>query len=257
MLTPQFSMSCSPAVSAPSRAQTARRFHGSPSASSLVWKKNEPDSKLDGKRQSVDGYMGTRDRSWGVRPVGARDSQDIVPPQAPQFFWIWSPSNFESGSFFFHTNDDADGEPWNRRAVWAREGADAAGLHDIENCGVNIRYKQGTRHAQEATVWLKERGGEREVTFEPQFDFFMRGLGYGHPKWGHGTLHGEVEVEREDTKLSEVNLQNPGVLHIQAISKVTYKDGQGGGQVGRGVLEQLIMGPHAPSGFKGMLDWAP
>src|SRR5579863_10089499 len=38
----------------------------------------------DGKRVSVDGFFGTRDRSWGVRPVGARDMQEAVPPQPGQ-----------------------------------------------------------------------------------------------------------------------------------------------------------------------------
>ena len=36
--------------------------------------------EVDGVRRSVDGHVGTRDRSWGVRPIGARDAQDIAPP---------------------------------------------------------------------------------------------------------------------------------------------------------------------------------
>jgi hypothetical protein len=39
--------------------------------------------EVDGVRRSVDGHVGTRDRSWGVRPIGARDAQDIAPPVAP------------------------------------------------------------------------------------------------------------------------------------------------------------------------------
>src|SRR5580704_9264416 len=81
--------------------------------------------EIDGKRENVDGFVGTRDRSWGIRPIGARDAQELAPPQPGQFFWIWSPSNFPDGSFFFHTNDEATGEAWNRRAVWARDGSNA------------------------------------------------------------------------------------------------------------------------------------
>jgi len=94
--------------------------------------------ELDGKRQSVDGYVGTRDRSWGVRPVGARDPQDIVPPQPQQFFWIWSPTSFEAGSFYFHTNDDEHGRPWNTRAVWVPHGSGEGGgehLHGSYSAG--------------------------------------------------------------------------------------------------------------------------
>ncbi len=213
--------------------------------------------EVDGKRESVDGFVGTRDRSWGVRPVGARDTQEAVPPQAPQFFWIWSPSNFPAGSFFFHTNDDGDGEPWNRRAVWARDSANVTGHAETKDCGIDIDWKTGTRHAKGAVVRLKDATGERKITFEPDYSFYMQGLGYGHPKWGHGANHGELAVEREDLKLAEVDPRAPPFLHIQALCKVIYEGGATGHQVGRGVLEQLVIGPHAPSGFKQMLDYAP
>jgi hypothetical protein len=51
-------------------------------------------------------------------------------------------------------------------------------------------------------------------------------------------------------------LRLPHHLHIQALSKVTYQDASGHVRVGRGVLEQLVLGPYAPSGFKDVLDFA-
>ena len=213
--------------------------------------------ELDGERRSVEGFVGTRDRSWGVRPVGARDAQEVVPPQAPQFFWMWSPSNFERGSLFFHSNDDAAGEPWNRRAVWARDGVAAEGLDEMTDCAIAIEWKPGTRHAARAVVSLRDDRAARQVIFEPDYEFFMLGLGYGHPEWGHGLAHGALAVEREDLKLAEVDVTLPQHLHVQALCKVTYRDDAGAEEVGRGVLEQLVLGPHAPSGFSGMLDFAP
>jgi hypothetical protein len=213
--------------------------------------------ELDGARRDVTGFVGTRDRSWGVRPVGARDSQEVVPPAPMQFYWIWSPCNFPDGSFFFHSNDDAAGEPWNRRAVWAPEGASADGLWEISGSTVEIEWKSGTRHARRAVVSWTDSLGAREVTFEPEYEFFMLGLGYGHPKWGHGLAHGRLAVEREAFVLKDVNVHLPHHLHVQALSKVTYRDASGSVEVGRGVLEQLVLGPHAPSGFKDILDFAP
>ena len=213
--------------------------------------------ELDGKRRGVDGFMGTRDRSWGVRPVGTRDPQEVVPPAPMQFFWIWSPTNFPSGSLFFHTNDDAVGAPWNRRAVWAPEGASVEGLREIVDCGVKIDWKAGTRHATRAVVTLKDTQGTREITYEPQSTFFMLGLGYGHPKWSHGLAHGPLSVEREDLNLAETDVRLPHHLHIQALCKATYRDDAGREEVGRGTLEQLVLGPHLPSGFKDILDFAP
>jgi hypothetical protein len=212
--------------------------------------------ELDGRRESVDGFMGTRDRSWGIRGVGERDPQAVVPPVAPQFFWLWAPTNFASGSFFFHTNDEASGHPWNRRGVWARDGANAQGLGEIDNAGFAIDWKSGTRHASRAVVSFKDQRSAREIIYEPQYEFFMKGLGYGHPKWGHGKEHGQLAVEREDYKLADIDVRQPHHLHVQAISKVTYRDDGGHEEVGRGVLEQLVLGAHEPSGFTGMTDFA-
>ena len=33
-------------------------------------------------------FVGTRDRSWGVRPVGAYDSQPTVPMSLLSFWWL-------------------------------------------------------------------------------------------------------------------------------------------------------------------------
>ncbi len=209
--------------------------------------------EVDGVRESVDGFVGTRDRSWGVRPVGARDNQDLAPPVPPQFFWLWSPTNFETGSFFFHTNDDERGQAWNRRAVWQPDGHPARHIDDPH---VEVKWCKGTRHAEEASVTIGEGDHQRVITYKPVYDFFMLGLGYGHPKWGHGLNHGELEVEREDMVLKDVDVRLPHHLHIQALCDVTYREASGFEQRGRGVFEQLALGPHAPSGFKALLDFA-
>jgi hypothetical protein len=212
--------------------------------------------ELDGKRRSVDGFTGTRDRSWGVRPVGARDAQEVVPPAPAQFYWIWSPCNFPSGSFFFHSNEDAAGEAWNRRAVWAPDGASTDSQHEIDGGAIAIDWKAGTRHARHAVIKWTEGGAVSEVEFEPQFEFYMLGLGYGHPKWGHGVAHEALSVEREDIRLADVDPRLPHHLHVQAICKVTWRNGRGATEVGRGMLEQLVFGPHVPSGFTEFLDFA-
>lgn len=214
--------------------------------------------ELDGRRESLDGFIGTRDRSWGVRPVGAQDSQGVVPPQPPQFFWLWSPCNFDDGGLFFHTNDDATGRPWNTRAVWAPDGAGEEDFLHL-NGEAEVVWKSGTRHAASAVVRLTDDYGKPwgEVSFRPRYEFLMLGLGYGHPKWAHGAAHGELAVEREDIRLAEASPQVPHHLHVQALSDVTLTTADGRVREGRGILEQLAIGPHAPSGFKDILDFAP
>jgi len=210
--------------------------------------------EVDGVRSDLAGFVGTRDRSWGVRPVGARDSQDLAPPVLPQFFWLWSPCNFEDGGLFFHTNDDELGRPWNRRALWLGDGQKESDNGGFEAIVFAIDWRSGTRHARSATL---DFGSSGQVRIEPQSEFFMLGLGYGHPKWGHGLNHGQSAVEREDFETATIDRRMPHHLHIQALSRVTFIAPDGQTRVGRGVFEQLAIGPHAPSGFSSLLDVAP
>ena len=207
--------------------------------------------EIDGQREDVSGFVGTRDRSWGVRPVGARDPQQPAIAAAPQFFWLWSPCLFETGDMFFHTNDDEHGRAWNRRAVWLPHGAGPEGETHLE-ASASIRWRSGTRHV--ATAQLKLDGGT--LDFTPEAEFFMLGLGYGHPKWGHGLNHGALAVEREDLVSAEIDRALPQHFHIQALSNVIWRDADGREHRGRGVLEQLAIGAHAPSGFTGVMDLA-
>ena len=78
---------------------------------------------VDGAQIAVDSaWTGTRDRSWGVRPVGASEPQPPPEGNFNQFFWLWTPCNFGDRSLFFHSNDDGAGNPWNRRAVIVGDG---------------------------------------------------------------------------------------------------------------------------------------
>ncbi len=83
----------------------------------------------------------------------------------------------------------------------------------------------------------------------------MSGLGYGHPVWGHGLDHGGLETGYDtiDTAAAAPNEQLH--WHIQAFSRATLTI-NGTAHQGHGVLEQLLVGPHAPSGFTELLDMA-
>jgi hypothetical protein len=209
----------------------------------------------DGMRMSIDTFWGTRDRSWGVRPIGARDPQENVPPVPPQFFWLWAPCNFDEVSLFFHTNDDDNGAPWNRRGVYVPDMGPA--LEVEHGLKAEIAWQSGTRHAQQATVILPHAQGDMRLEIKPGLKFQMMGLGYTHPTWGHGMNHGALAVEREDFTLATIDPRLPQNLHIQALSDVTLTLGDGRALKGRGVFEQLAIGPHVPSGFKSILDMAP
>lgn len=204
---------------------------------------------LDGKREEMaSGTLGTRDRSWGVRPIGARDPQPM--PNAPvlNFFWQWTPINLSSGSLFFHVNNNAEGEPWNTRAAWASDGASAADIR--EGSGrLETALVPGTRWPGAAKLVLDLEGAPAEVEFEHIARFQMRGIGYTHPTWTHGTHHGPLKVEREDIDLASIDPLAMENIHIQMISRAKTPE-----ETGIGIFEQLILGPYEPMGLKGATD---
>ena len=211
--------------------------------------------EVDGVRTDVTGWIGTRDRSWCVRPIGAPDAQPPSPPVAPQFYWLWSPCVVEGGDLYFHTNDDAHGRFWNRRATWRPEGGGAADEHHYDDADCTVRWRTGTRRAEAAGITLRDADGETRVDFAIGRTFMMKGLGYGHPTWAHGLSHGEaLAVEREDFTPEECDPMQPHHLHVQASVGVTMTGPDGTVRRGKGVLEQLVIGPHAPSGFRDVMD---
>ncbi len=215
---------------------------------------------LDGETITVgEGWSGTRDRSWGVRPIGAGDGNPVIPFEIPQFYWIWTPVNFADRSFFFHVNDDAHGHPWNTRAVMVRDGANESEHGHLATAKADVRYVSGTRRGAGCTVAFTDRdnrSGTLELT--PLSQFQMKGLGYRHPKWTHGAfISEEPSWEREDWQPDTLTWADPHNLHIQAISKAVLTAPDGSVHEGIGSFEQLFAGAHAPSGFKSIMDGAP
>lgn len=215
---------------------------------------------IDGEKIAVssEDWMGTRDRSWGVRPIGALDAQPILPPVPMQFYWIWTPLNFDDRAVYFHVNEDERGEAWNISGKIVHDGATAEEQIEAAECIHTIKYQPGTRHAAEGEVVLRFHDkSEVKIELEPLATFQMKGIGYGHPVWRHGAFHGEgVSVHTETYEPEKLDKLAPENLHIQALSRITMTDADGKVHKGIGSYEQLVIGLHGPSGFTGILDGA-
>lgn len=206
--------------------------------------------EVDGQRIDVSDMPGTRDRSWGVRPIGSGDSQP--PAMAPQFFWTWTPCNFDGLSLYFHSNDDGDGRPWNRRAVIARDGASDCIEFDAPQ--FRIDWQAGTRRVRQMVVDLD---GETRLTLTPrgvpQSHFYMSGLGYTHATWGHGMAHGTGDLAHDGIAIGAIDDGDFAHRHIQALADAVLTIGTDS-HMGVGVVEQMFIGPHRASGLTGIYD---
>jgi hypothetical protein len=218
---------------------------------------------VDGRRLEVgdDGRtLGCRDRSWGIRPVGERVGRGAPPSHAPQFFWLWAPLNFESCATHFAVNEHADGRRWHQSGaiVPLLDDPDVAGdlvapVEGMRRVDYVIDWEPGTRRSAMASVILEPFRAETDIIrLEPLLTFQMSGIGYGHPEWGHGMWHDELATTDLRWRLDDVDPQAPTSLHVQQLVTANW-----GGRKGVGVLEQLALGNHDPTGLSGLYDGSP
>jgi hypothetical protein len=127
---------------------------------------------------------------------------------------------------------------------------DVPKAEELEGVAYELQWQPGKREMESAAIEVTHADGSVDrIEFEPFYTFRMRGIGYMHPQWAHGSIHGELEVGGESIALEDFAPLDPSSIHIQTLCRVRMGD-----RVGVGVLEQLVFGPHAPTGLTGILD---
>ena len=216
----------------------------------------------DGKTVAVDSarVYGTKDRSWGIRPVGEPETGGATPMRLPQVCFMWAPIHFQDRCTHFGVFEDGDGYPLHQDGAIAPiyenpdkiPGVDDPSIIRMGSVSHQIDYMKGTRRARRAELTLVERSGkEHRIELEPVLCFRMKGIGYSHPEWGHGRWKGELSIAGESWKTDELNELAIDNIHVQQVMKARMD-----GREGIGALEQIILGPYAPAGFKEFLDGA-
>ena len=199
--------------------------------------------------------VGSRDRSWGIRPVGER-APTGAPVADPQFFWLWAPINFDTFSTHFDVNEYFDGKRWHESGFVAPI-SDPTGSHPAEAMRAvdyDVIWRPGTRTAAAFDLVMTPWDGEPStIHLDPLFEFHMSGLGYLSPDWSHGVWKGELAVGGERWDLPVDDPLAPDRIHVQSIVRATTSGGLGE-HTGLGVLEQLAVGRHVPTGLEGIFD---
>lgn len=216
---------------------------------------------------------GTKDRSWGIRPVGV-PPQRAPEPAEEQLFFLWSPLNFDDVGLHYMVHEDAHGVPWAETAavlpvIGERDpvfGPDT-GIRRPRHMRHHLDWQPGLRRARAAVLTFhdnehdtphdhprpdRSREIEHRVELEPLLAFRMKGVGYFHPHWAHGTWKGDLVVGGEETATAELDVLRPDCLHLQQVVRARW-----GQRVGLGVLEQIVFGPYHPAGLTDALDGAP
>jgi len=202
---------------------------------------------------------GIRDRSWGRRPVGEADTGAPEPPR--DIFFLWAPLVWDDEATVAVFFENSQGHALHAEAKSLKlhshdhafsctDPGDVRLFHGVTHREHNA---PGTRRAAVGLLQLLQPDGRlRDIQLQPLLQFQMKGAGYNHPTWKHGTWHGEAASGAERWRVAELDPLAPENLHVQQLVRCT--DGE---RTGLGVLEQLCIGPHSPSGLRARLDGAP
>ena len=200
----------------------------------------------------------TKDRSWGVRPIGMPDPALAPSYRLPQVFFLWAPIHWRDRCTLVGIFEDAEARMWHwdgaiLPAYASPEqipGVEDPGTRHLAGVGHRLTYVPGTRRAAKAEITMTEPGGVPQVvSLEPLLCFRMKGIGYTHPEWGHGLWKGELAVGGESWRCDDLDPMSLDNQHIQQVVRA-----RSGGEEGIGVLEQISFGPHATYGFREFLD---
>ncbi len=219
----------------------------------------EGELRVDGTTHTVshDRWVGTRDRSWGIRPVGEPEPPGRGADEPIEgFWWNYVPLRFDDFALVVIVQEDPDGHRVLNDAVRVWPAASGRRSEQLGWPRVEVRYRPGSRHPEGAVLHLSEHDG-RPVTIDIDTLGFVAltcGPGYnGDPDWTHGQWRGRGWVEG-----STCNLADPTVAARLPFSTLDHvARARCDGAEGWGLFEHAVIGRHAPSGFADLAAMAP
>ncbi|MEP7737895.1 hypothetical protein ABKW28_09610 [Nocardioides sp. 31GB23] len=215
---------------------------------------------VDGEEITVspDTWLGTRDRSWGIRPVG--EPEPAGRPADPPFdgmWWTYVPMRFDDFSIVLLMQETPEGHRTFNDC--SRIFADGR----VEQLGwplVQVRYASGTRTATGATIRCTRPDGV-EVLLEVEARLptpLHLGGGYGGDSdWSHGLWKGAGFVERLSYDVTTPENAGRAMFGVvDYVGRSTCHE-EGRTSEGWGLFEHGAIGRHDRSGFADWFDLAP
>jgi len=219
---------------------------------------------LDGEDIAVtpDTWIGSRDRSWGIRPQG--EALPAGKPADPAFegmWWLYVPIAFDEFCLCVIIQETPDGYRTvnDCTRVWKDGRVEQLGWPRVEVC-----YASGTRVPTGATLHCTTAAGA-EVRFEVSSHLPVPihvGGGYGGDSdWAHGTWKGAAFTERVTYDMNDPAVAGRvmfGVIdHVGSATVHGPGAGVPDGSQGWGLFEHGALGRHDPSNFTDWFTLAP
>ncbi|MFJ3305458.1 hypothetical protein ACIPSA_20500 [Streptomyces sp. NPDC086549] len=198
-------------------------------------------------------WTGTRDRSWGVRPIPGEEGGRLAEDHpAEGFHWIWCPVRFEDRFLMVIVQEDADGYRTLNDATLVVPGRRDRQLGWPQ---AEITYRSGSRHPERALIHLGDPRKPLELEAEILTSSPLA-IGAGYPPaddWQHGIWRGRGWTDRRTYDLSDPSAHPRAAFGVTDHAARFRLDGR----LGYGIFEHGSFGRHDPSGFTGVDSVAP
>jgi hypothetical protein len=216
---------------------------------------------IDGEEITVDPatWIGTRDRSWGIRPIG--EPEPAGRPADPPFegmWWLYVPMAFDDFAIVVIIQEEPSGFRTlnDCTRIWRDGGVEQLGWPRVK-----IHYRSGTRIPTGAVIDATDATGA-PLRFEIQSKLPVPihvGGGYGGDSdWLHGVWRGAKFTERRS-----YDMNDPAIIGRSAFGVIDHVgrglcyDDSTVVHEGWGLFEHGALGRHDPSGFADWLTVAP
>jgi hypothetical protein len=221
----------------------------------------EGSLSVDGQEYTLtpDTWRGSRDRSWGIRPVG--ESEPAGAPGAPPFdgmWWLYVPIAFDDFAMIIIIQEEPDGRRIlnDCHRVWPDGRTEQLGWPLV-----TTNYRSGTRTPLNGTaVFRTPDGTDVTVELESLLPAVIHvGGGYGGDSdWGHGQWRGEGFSERVTYDMTDPQIVGRVPFGLtDSVGRAVWREEGKPPLEGWGLYEHGVIGVHRPSGFNDWLTHAP
>lgn len=211
---------------------------------------------IDGTDLAVtpDRWVGTRDRSWGIRPVG--EPEPTGKPADPPFegmWWLYVPMRFDDFAIILIMQESPDGFRTlnDCTRVWKDGRVEQLGWPQVK-----IHYASGTRIPTGASIDCTTPDGKPlHLDVESRLHVPIHvGGGYGGDSdWTHGMWKGPGFTERRTYDMTDPAVDGRVMFGvIDHVGRAVCD-----GAEGWGLFEHGAIGRHDPSGFPDFFTLAP
>lgn len=204
--------------------------------------------KIDNDTYDVEprNWVGTRDRCWGVRPIGEPEHPGIHATGGHVMggFWNYFPMQFEDHSILYIRQEDPDGTPilYDARRIWNDPSKEIESLGRAE---YEHEFHPGTGVLSRVNLVFPDApAGPINIECESLLSLFLAiGTGYGADKeWRHGMYQGDLVVQGKEYQTQDISKRGERGI-IDAAGRFRYS-----GHEGFGLLEHSFFGQAAKYG---------